>query len=85
MGNKSPATASCENMIVSVHLPGENHKNIDVKVKKQFLELVSPKFKLALPLPQPVNPHRGNAKWDKEAEKLIITLDMNREFDYINF
>lgn len=85
MGNKSPATASSENMIVSVYLPGEDHKNIDLKVTKQHLDVISPNFKLDLHLPQPVDPQRGNAKWDKDEEKLIITLDMDREFDYINF
>lgn len=85
MGNKSPATASCENMIVSVYLPGEDHRNIELKVTKQHLDVVSPNFKLGLPLTQPVDPQRGNAQWDNNSEKLIITLEMDREFDYINF
>lgn len=85
MGNKSPATASCENMIVSVYLPGENIKNIDLKITKQHLDVVSPNFKLDLHLPQSVDPQRGNAQWDKDTEKLVITLVMVREFDYINF
>lgn len=85
MGNKGPATASCENMIVSVHMPGENRQNIDLKVTKERLDVVSPNFKLELPLPQPVDPQRGNAQWDKDTENLIVTLYLEREFDYINF
>lgn len=85
MGGKSPATASCEDMVLSVYLPGENRQNIDLKVTAERVELVSPNFRLDLPLPQPVDPQLGNAQWDKEAEKLIITLKMKREFDYVNF
>lgn len=72
-------------MIISVHLPGEDRQNIDLKVTKERLDVVSSSFRLGLPLPHPVDPQRGNAQWDKDAEKLIITLDMDREFDYINF
>lgn len=85
MGGKGPSTASCEDMILSVHLPGESRQNIDLKVTPNRLHLVSPNFRLDTPLPHPVDPQRGNAQWDKNAEKLIITLTMDREFDYINF
>lgn len=72
-------------MIISVYLPGEDRQNIDLKVTRERLDVISPNFRLGLPLPQPVDPQRGNAQWDKDTEKLIITLDMDREFDYINF
>lgn len=85
MGNKGPGTASCENMILSVHLPGEDRQNMDLKVTAQRVELVSPRFRLGLPLPHPVNPQLGNAQWDKDSEKLVVTLATDREFDYVNF
>lgn len=85
MGGKGPSTSSCEDMIISVYLPGESRQNIDLKVTSNRLHLVSPNFRLDIPLPHPVDPQRGNAQWDKDAEKLVITLTMNREFDYINF
>lgn len=85
MGGKSPSTASCEDMVLSVHLPGENRQNIDLKVTAERVDLVSPNFRLSLPLPQPVDPQLGNAQWDKESETLKITLKMKREFDYVNF
>lgn len=85
MGGKSPATASCEDMVISVHLPGEDRQNIDLKITSNRLDLVSSQYKLDVPLPHPVDPKRGNAQWDKNDEKLIITLTMNREFDYVNF
>ncbi|KAK4880243.1 hypothetical protein RN001_008389 [Aquatica leii] len=85
MGAKSPATASCEDMILKIHLPEEDHRNIDLKIKESSITLVSPKYKLDAPLPHPVDPQRGNAQWDQDAENLVVTLRMNREFDFINF
>lgn len=85
MSGKSTSTASCEDMILKVHLPEEDHRNIDLKITKKNIVLVSSKYKLDMPLPQPVNPKLGNAQWDKETEKLIVTLRMDREFDYVNF
>lgn len=85
MGGKTPATSSCEDMIVTVDMPGEKFKNIDIKITKDKLDLLSPQYKLNIPLPHPVDAQKGNAKWDADKEKLIITLRMDREFDYINF
>lgn len=72
-------------MVVSISLPGEEGRTIDLKVLSDSLKLVSQKFKLEIPLPHPVDPKLGCAKWDKEAEKLVVTLRMHREFDYVNF
>lgn len=85
MSGKTLATASCEDMILKIHLPEEDHRNIDLKVFKDNIKLVSPKFRLEIPLPHSVDPQRGNAQWNKDAEQLIVTLRMEREFDYINF
>ncbi|XP_018329795.1 uncharacterized protein LOC108740098 [Agrilus planipennis] len=85
MGGKTPSTISCEDMIISVYLPEEKYHNIDLKVEKEILNLTSPRFKLSIPLPHPVDPQLGDAKWDNDTEKLIITLKMDREFDFIHF
>ncbi|RZB38734.1 uncharacterized protein BDFB_006908 [Asbolus verrucosus] len=85
MGAKTPATASCEDMIVTIDLPGEHMQNMDIKVLTQSLEVSSPNFSLKIPLPQLVHPQKGDAKWDKDEEKLTITLRMEREFDFVNF
>ncbi|KAK5646646.1 hypothetical protein RI129_005110 [Pyrocoelia pectoralis] len=85
MSAKSTSTASCEDMILTIHLPEEDFRNIDLKITETCLKLVSPKYRLEVPLQQPVDPQRGNAQWDKDSEKLIVTLRMNREFDFINF
>ncbi|KAJ8939246.1 hypothetical protein NQ318_015204 [Aromia moschata] len=85
MGFKNPTTASCEDMIITIHLPEEKYKNMDLKIEKDKLNLVTPRFYLDLPLPQPVDPQKGNAQWNKDEEKLIVTLKMDREFDIVNF
>lgn len=84
IGPKNPTTASCEDMIITIELPGESH-HMDLKIKKETLHLVSPKFYLDLPLPHPVDPQKGNAKFHKDSEKLIVSLKMDREFDVLNF
>lgn len=85
MGCKTPATASCEDMVVTVQLPGQKMQNIDIKFRKDNLQVISPDFDLDLPLPQPIHPQKGHAKWDSDREVLIITLKMDREFDLVNF
>ncbi|XP_018576801.1 protein PIH1D3 [Anoplophora glabripennis] len=85
MGFKSPTTASCEDMIITIHLPEEKHQNIDLKIVKDRLTLISPRFYLDLPLPHPVDPKRGNAQWYKDQENLTVTLRMDRELDLVNF
>lgn len=85
MSGKTPATASCEDMILTVEMPGEKFKNIDIKITRENLNLLSPQYKLNIPLPHRVDAQRGNAKWDSDKEKLVITLRMDREYDYVNF
>ncbi|CAH1960265.1 unnamed protein product [Acanthoscelides obtectus] len=85
MGFKNPATASCEDMIITIDLPGENRQNMELKILKGKVNLVSPRYYLDLQLPHPVDPQRGNAKFDADNEKLTVTLRMDRELDFVNF
>ncbi|XP_076271285.1 dynein axonemal assembly factor 6 [Rhynchophorus ferrugineus] len=85
MGFKTPSTSSCENMIVTIRLPGEKRQNIDLKIEAEKLVLVSPKYFLDMNLPHPVDPKKGNAEFDAKEEKLTITLNMDRELDLLNF
>ncbi|CAH1109029.1 unnamed protein product [Psylliodes chrysocephalus] len=85
MGFKNPTTSSCEDMLVTISLPGDSHFNMDLKIHKENLILVSPRHYLDLKLPHPVDPQQGNAKWDSAEEKLIVTLRMDRELDLVNF
>lgn len=86
MSGKTPSTASCEDMIITISLPGEQGSSIDVKVSENQLDLLSPNYRLSIPLPHTVDPKQQNqAKWYSDEEQLKLTLTMEREFDYINF
>ncbi|KAK3099778.1 hypothetical protein FSP39_009503 [Pinctada imbricata] len=85
MGNKTPATSSCEDMVVKVMLPGTRAADMTVDVKKKFLDLRTPKYKLGLHLPHPVDDKSGKAQWDNKKETLSVTLRMMREYDLFNF
>ncbi|GFG30164.1 hypothetical protein Cfor_10151 [Coptotermes formosanus] len=83
MGGKTTGTASCEDMVVSVHLPGETRNQVDLEVTRQRLDVRSPRYRLSLPMPHPVDPDSSRAEWLDSL--LIVTLRMQREFDFINF
>lgn len=85
MGGKTTSTASCEDIVITVELPGEKRQNVDLKITRDKLDLTSPRFRLNIPLPHPVDPQQGTAEFDSAAENIKITLRMDREFDYVNF
>ncbi|XP_005111086.1 dynein assembly factor 6, axonemal [Aplysia californica] len=85
MGNKTPMTASCENMTVKIKLPATKMSDVELDVKSKFLDCRTPRYKLGLHLPHPVDPKSGNAKWDGKNDTLIVSLKMSREYDMFNF
>lgn len=85
MGPKTPSTASCEDMIVTVKLPDERFSAIDLDLTKDRVIVKGFLYKLDLHFPHTINPNRSNAKWDQSKEELVLTLRMCREFDFINF
>lgn len=85
MGNKNPATASCEDMVVKIELPGAKSADIELDVKSKFLDCRTPKTKLGLHLPHPVDHKIGKAQWDEDKHVLTVTLRMVREYDAFNF
>jgi hypothetical protein len=85
MGMKTPCTASCENLVVVIDLPGEHFQQVKLDIKPDYLLLRSPKYIFRFPTPHPVDPNGGNAKWDQDKEKLTVTLKLAREFDALNF
>lgn len=82
---KNPSSACCENLIIKISLPNTKMSEVDLQVKEHVLDCRSPKFKLVLPMPHPVDPESGSAKWDPKDSKLVVTLLMKREYDFINF
>lgn len=85
MGNKTPMTASCENMTIKIKLPDSKMSDVELDVKSKFLDCRTPKYKLGLHLPHPVDHKNGKAQWDAKSETLIVNLKMTREYDMFNF
>ncbi|KAL3878654.1 hypothetical protein ACJMK2_030985 [Sinanodonta woodiana] len=85
MGNKTPTTASCEEMVVKIKLPDTKLADVELDVKNKFLDCRTPKYKLGLHLPHPVDHKSGKAEWDGKKETLIVTLRIVRDFDFMNF
>ncbi|XP_045459034.1 dynein axonemal assembly factor 6 [Melitaea cinxia] len=85
MGPKTPSSASCENLIVKIAMPGDKKENIDLSVDTNSVTIHSSRYYLKLPLPHEINPDTSKANWDSAEESLVLTLKLNREFDFINF
>ena len=43
MGGKTPSSASCEDMIVSVKLPGVQMKELDLDIQAELINIRHPK------------------------------------------
>lgn len=87
MGNRTAATASCEEMCVEILLPNETVSidRMELDVSSHEIDLRTPNYRLKLPLAQLIDPDRGKASWDSEKKVLRLTLRMKREYDFINF
>ncbi|XP_078683277.1 dynein axonemal assembly factor 6-like [Branchiostoma floridae x Branchiostoma belcheri] len=85
MGNKNLSSASCEDMVVKIKLPGHKSSEVELDVTDKFLDCRTPKFKLGLHLPHPVDSKNGRAQWVQDQEMLVVTLRMVRDLDFVNF
>lgn len=78
MNGKTASTASCENMIIVIHMKGESKNAVDLTITNSTLDIRSPLFRLHLSLPHPVNAEKGHAEWDSKKETLTVKLLMVR-------
>ncbi|KAL7304088.1 hypothetical protein TKK_0003549 [Trichogramma kaykai] len=85
MNLKTPGTASCEWLTLTVKLPEEIRERVELSVESNVVDLRSPKYRLQLPTPFPVDPNGSSAKWHADNECLEITLKLSRELDDVNF
>lgn len=87
MGMKTPATSSCEAMVIEIDLPEEAVKidEMDLKVEAKEIQLMTPVYRLKLPLPCRVDPKKSRAEYDVDKKVLKLTLKMIRDYDFINF
>lgn len=87
MGNKTAATASCEEMCLEIELPDETMHidQMQLDVNPNEIELRTGIYHLKLPLAQRIDADRSKATWDTQRKMLRLLLRMKREFDFINF
>jgi hypothetical protein len=87
MNLKTPATSSCEDMIIEIDLPEENCKitDMDLKVLHEKIDLQTPIYRLKLDLPHKVHPNKTKAQYDPQKKTFLLTLRLDREFDFVNF
>jgi hypothetical protein len=87
MGLKTPATSSCEFMIIEIMLPLENSSidQFELDVKEEEIILKTRKYKLQTQLPHKISPQKSSAKYDCGKKKLTLSLKMDRPYDFINF
>ncbi|CAK1549954.1 unnamed protein product [Leptosia nina] len=85
IGPKTPSSASCENLMVRIKLPGDKKENVDLAVDALGVTVTSSQYYLKLPLPHAINPDASKANWDTTEETLVLTLKLDREFDFVNF
>ncbi|XP_053329758.1 dynein axonemal assembly factor 6 [Spea bombifrons] len=74
---KNSSTTCCEDMMIRINLPGTKSSDVLLQVKNNFLDLHTPKYKLGLHLPQPVNADSGKAQFTLDTETLHVTLTMS--------
>lgn len=87
MGLKTPATSSCEDMIIDIQLPNEFVKidQMELNVEADAVHLQTPTYRLKLSLPHRIDPKKGRAAYDSDKKVLKLTLRLNRELDFVNF
>lgn len=87
MGLKTPATSSCEDMIVDIKLPDETVgiDRMELVLEEGHVDLKTPVYRLKLTLPSKVSPAKSRAQFDVDKKILKLTLRMNREYDFVNF
>lgn len=66
-------------------MPGDKKENVDLAVTTDSVTVNSSRYSLKLPLPHGINPDQSKASWETDLETLILTLKLDREFDFVNF
>lgn len=87
MGNRTNASASCEDLVVDILLPGDDTPSdkMQLTIKEMEIVLSTPIYHLKLPLIHQINVDRCRAKYHSDQHKLTLTLRLQRELDFVNF
>ncbi|MED6266770.1 hypothetical protein CHARACLAT_005481 [Characodon lateralis] len=84
LSRKDPSSMCCEAMLVKIKLPGTKATDVFLDIKEKFLDLRTPKYKLGLHLPHPIQSQEGKAQFFSDRQELEVTLLMKRPMDFIN-
>ncbi|KAI9351103.1 hypothetical protein DFJ73DRAFT_831593 [Zopfochytrium polystomum] len=80
MGGKTPSTSHTDDLVVTIQLPGEQLKDVELTCTPNKLEVRSPKFRLVAPLPRTVKDKDGAARFDAAKGELVVTMPVVPEF-----
>ncbi|KAL9971818.1 hypothetical protein ACROYT_G018027 [Oculina patagonica] len=83
MGGRNPSSTSCEDLVIKIKLPDTQYSDVNLDVTDTFLDCRTPKYKLGVHLPYPVDSKNGKAQWDKSKELLTVTVRLVREYDFL--
>lgn len=79
---KDPSTACCQELVVKIKLPDTNPSEIQIDIQEMLLDLRTPKKKLLVNLPQPVEHNSAKASYIWEAETLEVRMTLQRDLDF---
>uniref|UniRef100_A0A8C6H6F2 Dynein axonemal assembly factor 6 n=1 Tax=Mus spicilegus TaxID=10103 RepID=A0A8C6H6F2_MUSSI len=79
---KDPSTACCQELVVKIKLPNTNPSEIQIDIQEMLLDLRTPKKKLLVNFPQPVERNSARASYIWEAETLEVRMTLQRDLDF---
>ncbi|XP_021055030.1 protein PIH1D3 [Mus pahari] len=79
---KDPSTACCQELVVKIKLPNTNPSEIQIDIQEMLLDLRTPKKKLLVNFPQPVERNSAKASYIWEAETLEVRMTVQRDMDF---
>uniref|UniRef100_A0A147AZ21 Dynein axonemal assembly factor 6 n=1 Tax=Fundulus heteroclitus TaxID=8078 RepID=A0A147AZ21_FUNHE len=84
LSGKDPSSMCCEAMLVKIKLPDTEATDVFLDIKEKFLDLRTPKYKLGLHLPHPIQSQEGRAQFFSDRKELEVTLLMKPPMDFVN-
>ena len=81
INDKTNASSDCSHLVVKVHFPGAQMKDLDLDVTKNRIRAESKDFKLFTYLPVNVYHDKGKAQFDTKKHVLTVTLPIIGFFD----
>jgi len=79
--DKTPGSQDCSHLIIKIHFPGSQLKDLDLDVTRNRIRAESKTLKLFTYLPNDVYHDKGNAKFDKDKSVLTVTVPIIGMFD----